>query len=128
MDPANDTAWIGGIKTVQVLTDPPLGPGTRVARVAAFLGKRIEYVNEVVEYNPPARLVMRSVKGPFPMTVTYEFEAVGDSTIARIRVQGAAEGFYRLAAPLLVRAVRMSLGRDLRALAALMERRAVAQG
>jgi hypothetical protein len=35
--------------------------GTRVARIASFLGKRIEYVNEIDRYEPPHRLAMHSV-------------------------------------------------------------------
>jgi hypothetical protein len=35
--------------------------GTRVARIASFLGKRIEYVNEIDRYEPPRRLAMHSV-------------------------------------------------------------------
>ena len=41
--------------------------------MATFLDRRIEYVLEVVEYDPKTLLAMRSVKGPFPMEVTYEF-------------------------------------------------------
>ena len=56
MDPANDRSWIGALTDVEVLTDGPFGAGTQVRRVAQFLGKRIEYVNEVVEHAPPERL------------------------------------------------------------------------
>ena len=121
LDPANDPAWIGGIKTVRLLGEPPLRQGSRVARVAHFLGKRIEYVNEVVALDPPHRLAMRSVAGPFPMAITYEFAAAPGGTRARIRVQGDAAGFYRLATPLLAAMVRRSVARDLRTLARLME-------
>src|SRR4051794_40324774 len=52
MDPANDATWIGALTEVSVLTEGPVGEGTRVRRVARFLGKRIEYVNEIVEFAP----------------------------------------------------------------------------
>ena len=51
MEPDNDPTWIGGIVEAKRLSEGPIGEGTRVARVAKFLGKRIEYVNEVVEYD-----------------------------------------------------------------------------
>ena len=121
MDPANDPVWISGITEARLLTDPPLGNGTRVERVASFLGRRIEYVLEVEEHDPTAVMVMRSVKGPFPMRVTYRFDAEGTGTRASIRVQGDAGGFYRLAAPLLSLAVKRSITRDLRNLKGLME-------
>jgi uncharacterized membrane protein len=106
----NDKEWIGALDDVRLVQEEPL----QVARVASFLGKRIEYVNEVVEHEPGRRLVMRSVKAPFPMTVTYEFEDAGDAaSVMRIRTQGDASGFYRLAGPLLTRAVKRGLERDL---------------
>ena len=65
MDPANDPVWISGITEARMLTDPPLTDGTRVERMATFMGKRIKYVMEVVDHDPKALLGMRSVKGPF---------------------------------------------------------------
>ena len=121
MDPANDPVWIGGIKSARMITDPPLGIGTRVERVASFLGKRIEYVLEVVEYEPAERIAMRSVKGPFPMHVTYVFLPAPDGTAAQIRVQGESVGFYSIAGPLLSKAVRRNITNDLKGLKKILE-------
>jgi hypothetical protein len=122
MDPANDASWIGALTGVSVLTDGPVGAGTRVERVASFLGRRIEYVNEIQEYDPPRKLAMRSVKAPFPMTVVYEFEsAPGGGTLMRIATGGAASGFYRLAGPLLSGQVRRGVAGDLKRLKAILE-------
>ncbi len=117
----NDPVWIGAIGDARLVTDAPFGIGSRVARVVTFLGRRMEYVNEVVELEPDARLVMRSVKGPFPMTVTYEFEDADRGTLMRIRAQGDASGFYRLAGPVLSRAVKRSIAGDLARLKAALE-------
>ena len=121
MNPENDRRWIGGIVEAEALTDPPTHAGTRVRRVAKFLGKRIEYVLEVVDHDPSRRLVMRAVSGPFPLTVHYEFAGADGGTRARIRNQGDASGFYRLAAPLLARLVQRRVARDLKTLKALLE-------
>lgn len=121
MEAENDPRWIGGIKSAHRLTEPPTGVGTRVARQAIFMGRRIEYVLEVTDYDPPERIAMRSIKGPFPMLVTYEFEARGGGTLASIRVQGDAGGFYRIASPLLAANVKRSITRDLERLQSLVE-------
>jgi hypothetical protein len=123
MDHRNDTAWIGGIKESELEGDEPLGVGSLVRRVATFLGRRIEYVNRVEEIEPDTRLVMRSVKSPFPMAVTYAFEdARLGGTRASVRVQGTPGSLYRMAEPLLARQVRRSVTKDLRTLKALVER------
>ena len=120
-DPRNEPLWIGGIVESTPLTDAPMAKGARVKRVARFLGRRIEYVNEVLEYEPQRLLAMRSVSGPFPMTIRYEFEEAAGGTLARIRVRGDASGFYRLASPLLAAAVKRSVSGDLKRLKRLLE-------
>jgi hypothetical protein len=153
MDPANDTRWILALDSARVLPGGEsargggesarggvegvrggegaadggagaVGVGTRVERLASFLGRRIEYVNEIEEYDPPRRLAMRSVKAPFPMTVVYEFEEAGEgATLARIHAGGDARGFYSVAGPVLNQMVRRGIKRDLEVLKDLMERR-----
>jgi uncharacterized membrane protein len=120
-DPDNDPRWIGGISSARLLTPEPIDVGAQVERVASFLGRRIEYVNQIVELGPD-QLVMRSVRSPFPMRVTYGFAAAGpDATDVSVRVEGDASGLYSLAGPLLNRAVTRNISGDLRRLKRLLE-------
>jgi uncharacterized membrane protein len=124
IDPAHDPTWIGGVREVRMQTPPPLAVGSRVARVAHFLGRRVEYVNEVTALDPERVLDMRSVKAPFPMRVTYSFEAVdggGAVTIVRNRVRGAPGGFFKLFGPLLGPMVKRSVQKDLERLRDVLE-------
>jgi hypothetical protein len=120
-DPRNDPVWIGGISEAEMLGDPPLEKGSAVRRVASFMGRRIEYVLEVTELEPGARLAMRSIRSPFPMVVTYSFEEAEVGTVMRIRVEGEPRGIYRLAGPFLSGAVRRSVSSDLRRLKGIIE-------
>jgi uncharacterized membrane protein len=123
IDPVHDPEWIGGVREVRMETPPPLAVGSRVARVASFLGRRVEYVNEVVELDPERVLDMRSVRAPFPMRVTYSFAARGsDATIVRNRVRGAPGGFFALFGPLLAPMVKRWVQKDLERLRDLLER------
>jgi carbon monoxide dehydrogenase subunit G len=121
MEAENDPRWIGGISSANRLTPGPTAVGTRVERVAYFLGKRIEYVMEVAELEPGRRIVLRSIKSPFPMRVTYSFEPVTGGTRAGVRVEGDAGGFYRIAGPLMGPAVRRNLRRDVHRLKEICE-------
>jgi uncharacterized membrane protein len=121
-DPANDPDWIGGIRSARLLTPGPVRVGSQVERVAGFLGRRIQYVNEITELTAD-QLAMRSVRSPFPMRVTYGHRNAGNSTTeVSVRVEGDAGRFYALAAPLLGLAVRRSITRDLRNLKRILER------
>jgi uncharacterized membrane protein len=117
----NDREWIGALTDVELVTEPPFGVGSQVRRVGSFLGRRVEYVNEVVALDPGRRLVMRSIRAPFPMTVTYEFDDANGGTTMRIRAEGDASGFYRVAGPLLSRAVKKGVARDLATLKAKLD-------
>jgi uncharacterized membrane protein len=125
IDPAHDPEWIGGVRSVRMETPPPLAVGSRVARVAGFLGKRVEYVNEVTALDPERVLDMRSVAAPFPMRITYSFEDRdgGGATTVRNRVRGDPGGFFSLFGPLLGPLVKRSVQKDLERLRDLLEAR-----
>ena len=121
-DPANDPEWIGGVREARLDGEPPVRPGSRVARVAGFLGKRVDYVNEVVALDAE-HLDMRSVAAPFPMRITYSFSADGGVTVVRNRVRGDPAGFFAVFGPLLAPMVRRSVQRDLERLREILEGR-----
>ena len=107
-DPANDREWIGGVREAQLLGAPPLAQGSRVRRVAKFLGRRVEYVTEVQRLEPGHEVDMKAVEGPFPMRITYTFDDRDGGTLVRNRVRG---GGIRLMAPLVRRNVQRDLER-----------------
>jgi uncharacterized membrane protein len=123
VDNRNDPEWIGGISESHLVGDPPIGVGSHVRRVASFMGRRIEYVNEVTRLDPGSVLEMRSVKSPFPMEITYVFEDVARGrTRASVRVQGDPSALYRLAGPLLSRQVKKNVQADLERLKDIVEK------
>lgn len=117
MDWRHDHEWTQGITQAELTTETAggggFGVGAEVTRTAYFLRKRIHYVLRVEEHEPPHLLDMKSVRGPFPMHVTYRFDDHPDGTLAQIRVRGDAGGFYRIAGPLLAPMVRANLRKDL---------------
>jgi uncharacterized membrane protein len=111
-DPANDPEWIGGLREARLLGGGPLAQGSRVARVASFMGRKIEYVNEITTLEPGRILEMRSVKAPFPMRITYTFEDRDGGTLVRNHVRGGG-GLFSLGSPLFAPMVRRNVQRDL---------------
>jgi uncharacterized membrane protein len=121
-DPANDPEWIGGLREARLLGDPPLQQGARVARVASFMGRRVEYVNEITRLEPGSVLEMRSVKAPFPMHITYSFEDRDDGTAVRNHVRGGGR-FFSLGSPLFAPIVRRNVQKDLERMREVLEAR-----
>jgi uncharacterized membrane protein len=122
-DPDHATAWYENIKSVEWETPPPLAVGSRLAFVAAFLGRRLEYTYEVREHVPGERFVMSTAEGPFPMETTYAWEdAPGGGTAMTLRSRGEPAGFAKVAAPMMARAVARANRADLRRLKGILER------
>ncbi len=121
-DPDNVTRWYANIKAVQWETAPPVALGSRFRFTSQFLGRRLEYTYEVVEFVPAERFVMRSEHGPFPMETTYAWEDAPDGTTwMTLRNRGEPTAFAGLAAPLLATALRRATGNDLARLKIVLE-------
>ena len=112
-DPSNAPDWYVNIESVEWKTPPPAQVGSQVAFVARFLGRRLAYTYELVEWIPGERMVMRTAQGPFPMETTYTWEPAGeDSTRMTLRNRGAPAGFSKAAAPFMAIAMRRANRKD----------------
>lgn len=122
-DPANAPEWYVNIKSVEWETAPPAVVGSRIAFVAQFLGRRLAYTYEIVDFVPGERLVMRTAEGPFPMETTYTWAAQdAETTHMTLRNTGEPSGFSKVAAPVMAAAMRRANNKDLAALKAILER------
>ena len=120
-DPTNAPEWYANIESVEWRTEPPVAVGSQLAFAADFMGRRLEYVYEIVELVPGERLVMRTADGPFPMETTYTWEPLGEnSTRMTLRNRGEPTGFSRLAAPLMAPAMRRANRKDLEKLRSIL--------
>ncbi len=120
-EPDNAPRWYVNIKSVEWQTPRPIAIGSRFAFVAQFLGRRLAYVYQVVEYLPDKRLVMQTADSPFPMETTYEWEPAETGTHMSLRNRGTPSGFSRIVAPFMSAAMRRANQKDLAALKALLE-------
>ena len=120
-DPANAPAWYVNIESARWKTPPPLRTGAQIAFAAHFLGRRLEYTYQVVEFVPGERLVMRTAEGPFPMETTYLWTSEGSATRMTLRNRGEPSGFPRFVAPIMVPAMRRANRKDLQRLKSRLE-------
>ncbi len=121
-DPNHAPEWYVNIKSIEWRSEPRVEVGARMAFVAQFLGKRIAYTYEIVEFVPAERLVMRTAEGPFPMETTYTWESVDEGhTRMTLRNRGEPRGFARITAPFMAAAMRRATRKDLARLKSLLE-------
>src|SRR5262249_47953755 len=99
-DPSHAPDWYGNIESGRWQTRRPVRTGSVLDFVARFLGRRLAYTYEVVEFVPEQRLVMRTAQGPFPMETTYTWQEVdAGRTRMTLRNRGEPSGFGKVAGP-----------------------------
>ena len=121
-NPDNAPEWYENIKSIEWKTDKSLAVGSKLAFVAEFLGKRLDYVYEVVELIPKQKMVMRTADGPFPMETTYTWTKIDDETTKMtLRNRGNPSGFSKVVAPFMAMMMRRTNNKDLKNIKKIIE-------
>ena len=102
-NPENNSQWQSHCLGSVITSEGPIGVGTTFTDVIKFLGRRIESIWEITEYDPNRKLSSKSIKSPIPATGGYTYESVEGGT--KVTVVGEVEpgGFFKLAKPIIAR-------------------------
>jgi uncharacterized protein YndB with AHSA1/START domain len=102
--PENDAKWYIGVESRDHTPDEPSGVGSTSMSTIRFLGVPMTVEWEVIGYDPPTRIDVKTVKGPVSVESGYIFEAEGDDR-TKVTVHGEADlrGVFDLAEPIVER-------------------------
>ncbi|RJF90291.1 SRPBCC family protein [Sphingomonas cavernae] len=110
-DPRREPEWIGGVRSVQLLTGDPHASRARVKRHGSLLGFRFSWVTELVDYTPGSEMRMAIIRGPMQGEVIYRVARDGEQCLALIRSVGRMSAELPGAQWLVRRSVRRDLSR-----------------
>src|SRR6478672_6586711 len=87
--------WDPGVIRAQMVTPEPVGLGSRFSLVAVFLGAKVPLEYEIIEYDPPRRVVIAAENRSARSTDTISFasDATGATVVryeAALSLKGAA--------------------------------------
>jgi carbon monoxide dehydrogenase subunit G len=94
--------------------DGPVGKGSRGRGTSKIMGQQFDWVVEVAEFDPPRRMVSRSVEGKLDFTVTFDLEPADGGTRVTQRIE-AASGLGGVFGKLADALVERAQGRTVRA-------------
>jgi hypothetical protein len=78
--PENDFQWQYGTLASTQISKGEIGTGTLIHTVAFFIGRRIETICEVTEFEPNKRYGFNSLSGPIDSRTLYIFEMLETGT------------------------------------------------
>jgi len=100
-DFATTAEWDPGVSQAEQITDGPIAVGTRVRVVAAFMGRAVELVYEVTEFEPPRRIVLRGENSTTLSIDEIVVDPDGEGSRVTYDANLTLRGALRLADPLL---------------------------
>jgi uncharacterized membrane protein len=115
--------WVPAIAEMKGLPPTPPGVGMRFQQINKFLGRTVIADLEITAMEPPRRFAYKSTR-PFPGLLTWTLESQSpEMTKANLRVEAEPGGFFGMAAPMLITAVKRQMHEDIQRLKAQIEAR-----
>ena len=121
----NDVKWHKELVESRNTSGGSNGVGATFLFAGEFLGRRMETLWEVTEYEPNRIAAWKTVSGPLRMKFWRTFERVESGTRFAFRYEGEARGFLKLAWPLITRIARRQHEGNMGKLKELMEAHAL---
>jgi uncharacterized protein YndB with AHSA1/START domain len=120
-DPDRLALWQSSAVEVRKETGAPMDVGTRLTEVRRILGRQLETQVEITAYEPGRRLALKALSGPVPFAVEQTLTPTDGGTRVHFRGEGSPGGFFKLAEPLVARAVERQFKNDFQTLKDILE-------
>lgn len=94
--PGSQQQWNSAIIHSEQIDDGPVRLGTRFKGQSKVLGRTFDWTTELVEFDPPRRIVSRTVEGDLNFTVTQTLEAedAGTRFTERVDAESGLGGIF----------------------------------
>ena len=92
-DPAKMPLWVRYVEEAGYTEDAEPRVGATFDLKYTYGAKDSDITMEVTEFNPPARFAFMTVKGPYPIRVTYTLSADGRGTLFTYFQNARSDGF-----------------------------------
>jgi uncharacterized protein YndB with AHSA1/START domain len=115
--------WQTNVLFLQLQSSGSLRPGAQLVELRKFLGRKVESVVEVTEFEPPHRYTIKVQSGPIPFEISNVLSESGGGTRLDASVEGEPGRFFGLVEWRVVKAVERELWNSLATLKDILEAR-----
>jgi uncharacterized protein YndB with AHSA1/START domain len=120
--PENDIKWWVGGRSWDHTPDEPSGVGSTSQSKMRFMGIGVEVTWEVVGWDPPNKIEVKTIEGPVDIGASYTLEAAEEGqTKLTVEGEGDLHGVFDLAEPLVERSAQRQWANNLENLKDLLE-------
>ncbi|HLI90219.1 MAG TPA: SRPBCC family protein [Ktedonobacteraceae bacterium] len=121
----NMAVWSSAVINVKKTSPGAIQAGTTVQSTVRFLGKWLDMIFELVEYEPQRYLTLKSISGGTPCLFYYQFDPVanGGVMVSLHSMIHLSRGILDLPEPMVIDTINRQLEYDLLTLKAMLEAR-----
>jgi hypothetical protein len=107
------TEWQkSGLAEVKPVTNGPMAVGYQFIGVRYFMGRRMESLLEMTDFQPNKQFAYKSLSGTTPFKQIFQFEATPQGTKVSTMIELETSGLMGLAAPLIASSLKRDMGSD----------------
>lgn len=123
--PANDFQWQYGTLASAQISTGEIGVGTLFRTVGHFMGRRIETIYEVTEFEANKRYGFTSLSGPVDSHISYTFEMTEGSTRIHISIDTNPGGLFETDHVIVEKKIKKQYKENLAILKSVLEARQI---
>jgi carbon monoxide dehydrogenase subunit G len=120
-NPLNLPKWQTMIAKIDPVSEGPVQVGSKFNIHSEMLGRKIDGVMEITEYDPPDKFGFKNVAGPIQVRATATLKPVGTGTKVTLTAQGEPGGVFKLAEGVLAKQVQSQMEDNLKCLKSVLE-------
>jgi uncharacterized membrane protein len=120
-DPLNLPKWQTMIAKIDPVSPGPVRVGSKFNVHSEMLGRKIDGVMDITEYDPPTQFGFKNVAGPLQLRASATLKPAGTGTKVTLTAQGEPGGMFKLAEGVLAKQVKSQMEDNLKRLKSVLE-------
>jgi uncharacterized membrane protein len=120
-NPMNLPKWQSMVAKVEPASSDPVGGGSKFKIQSELMGRKIDGVMEITDFEPFGKFGFKNVAGPVQVHATVSLKTAGTGTRLNLSGQGEPGGMFKLAEGILANQVKSQMEDNLKRLKSVLE-------